>query len=228
MDNTQQVALASDDAMQMQLQPIQTDHLLLPEVCVAFNAMQKHAANDGVNITIASSYRSIARQLLIWNAKWHGERPLYSRSNQLLDTASLSDDDKLHAILIFSALPGASRHHWGTDMDVYDAPAIANTQQSLQLVAQEYQQGGPCAELHQWLTQHAAQFGFYFPYLQDVGGVAAEPWHISYRTIAEQQIEHLTVAQLHKRIKSLAIAGKATILANIEQLHHRYFLNLGD
>ena len=224
----QNLATLTDDEMQLWLQPIQTRHRLLPQVSVAFKSMQQQALDAGISMAIASSYRSIEQQLVIWNAKWRGERPLLSRTHQTLTATELNPQERLHAILVFSALPGASRHHWGTDLDVYDAPAIARTNQPLQLLAAEYQAGGPCAALKQWLDTNATRFGFYFPYQIDVGGVAAEPWHISYRPLAEDQSEHLTLDCLRSRISALPIEGKHTILEQLEYLYHRYVLNVGD
>ncbi len=38
--------------------------------------------------------------------------------------ASSAEAERVAAILVWSALPGASRHHWGTDCDVIDAAAL--------------------------------------------------------------------------------------------------------
>ena len=37
----------------------------------------------------------------------------------------------------WSAIPGSSRHHWGTDLDVYDAAAVTPDYQ-VQLTPQEW------------------------------------------------------------------------------------------
>ncbi len=34
--------------------------------------------------------------------------------------AALSDLEKCKAMLRWSAVPGASRHHWGTEIDIFD------------------------------------------------------------------------------------------------------------
>ena len=39
--------------------------------------------------------------------------------------APLAPDALIETILLWSALPGGSRHHWGTDVDVFDAAAVA-------------------------------------------------------------------------------------------------------
>ena len=65
--------------------------------------------------------------------------------------------------MLFSALPGASRHHWGTDFDFYDKAAITNKYQ-IRLQQDEYSEGGRFAALTAWLDDNMAQFGFYKPY----------------------------------------------------------------
>ena len=65
--------------------------------------------------------------------------------------------------MLWSALPGASRHHWGTDFDVYDKAKIESTGKKLELIPEEYEDNGPCALLSQWLFNNAEKFGFYFP-----------------------------------------------------------------
>ncbi|MEM8562953.1 MAG: M15 family metallopeptidase, partial [Pseudomonadota bacterium] len=98
----------------------------------------------------------------------------------------LSPAAKVRAILRYSALPGSSRHHWGTDLDVYDAAAIEPGYR-LQLSPQEVETGGVFDAMHCWLDEcmaTGASFGFYRPYHIDRGGVAPERWHLSYAPIA--------------------------------------------
>lgn len=204
------------------------EHFLLhPQVAEALILMREEASMEGISINIVSSYRSVAQQLAIWNAKWQGERPLYNRASQLIEASTLSDTEKLHAILAFSALPGASRHHWGTDLDVYDKPAVSAAAHKLELVAQEYQNNGPCALMAEWLTRNARIFGFEFPYREDRGGIAAEPWHISHQPTARAAEQALNTETLYTLIDSLDIAGKTIILENLEAIYHRYVINAG-
>ncbi|CAM5189250.1 M15 family metallopeptidase [Alishewanella longhuensis] len=86
--------------------------------------------------------------------------------------------------MLYSALPGASRHHWGTELDIYDAAAVPADYQP-QLLPAEYASGGPFYKLAWWLECHAAEYGFFLPYKRYQGGVAAEPWHISYQPLAK-------------------------------------------
>ncbi len=106
-------------------------------------------------------------------------RPVLDTHSQPLDISQLSEGELCEAILHWSALPGASRHHWGTEIDVYD-PLRIPTGQTLQLEPWEYEAGGYLAELNDWLTENMSTFDFYRPFTAIDAGVAYEPWHISY------------------------------------------------
>ncbi len=198
-------------------------HLLHQEVMAPFLSLQQAAKDKGVDLQIASSYRPVERQLLIWNAKWQGKRPLYDRSGKPLE-GTLSDSDKLHSILTWSALPGASRHHWGTDLDVFDKAAIEASGSPLQLLDSEYTPGGPCNALYQFLLDKAREFGFYHVYDMDTGGVAPEKWHISHLATAMQYEQALSLEGLRDFIGQLDIAGKSLILEQLHDIYHRYIV----
>lgn len=209
------------------LQPYQ-QHWLHPQALAAFKQMQLRAQEDGVDLQLVSSFRDFQRQLSIWNRKWHGELPLYDCQGTLLATTSLTAEQKMHAILLWSALPGASRHHWGTDVDVYDQQSILASQQDLQLINSEYQLGGPCYKLALWLDKHAVEFDFYRPYADYQGGVGAEPWHLSYYPVARQAQQALKIEALSNAIKMANMAGKEVVLAQLPMLFERYILNVSD
>jgi LAS superfamily LD-carboxypeptidase LdcB len=184
--------------------------------------MQLAAAADGIDLHIASSFRDFERQLLIWNNKWLGLRPVLDIKGEPLDFSNMSDVEKLHGILTWSALPGASRHHWGTDLDVYDKTAIESSGKSLQLDSSEYAKGGPCYTLVCWLDKHARDFGFIRPYSTYTGGVAAEAWHLSYQVLASKIAPMLTKDRLQRLIAATDIQGKHCILANLDEIFERY------
>lgn len=188
----------------------------------AFVTMQAAARADGVELAIASAFRDFERQLAIWNRKYHGQAPLYDEHGKLLATAQLSCGERVAAIMTWSALPGASRHHWGTDCDVYDPRWFAQQQQPLQLIAAEYQYGGPCYDAALWLQQHADDFGFHLPYARYQGGVAAEPWHLSYTPLAVPAARQLTTAVLEQLLATSELAGKDFVLAQLAELKQRY------
>ena len=206
---------------------IDDKHRLQPLVIHAFTQMQQAAKLEGHDLQLVSSYRSFSKQASIWNRKWKGELKLNTLNNNVLDTSSLGDIDKMHAILLWSALPGGSRHHWGTDLDVFDRTKVDACEAEFELVSREYEGDGPCAGLTKWLQNNAAAFGFERPYAEYVGGVAPEPWHLSYSPIASQIITSFSVEILRKQLIESNILGLDTVLSNLSILFERYTLNRG-
>lgn len=207
------------------IKPIGSGLGLMADTFSAFSTMQKKAQHDGIDIQIVSGFRSFERQLAIWQMKWNGQRPLYSLNSELIDFSSLSEIDRLHAIMTWSALPGASRHHWGTDFDVYDKQSVESSGHKFELISPEYQENGVCYELNCWLAENANQFGFSRPYHHYSGGVAPEPWHLSYQPIATEILKALDLELLCAQIQNVDIGGKELILANLESLFIQYTLN---
>ncbi len=202
-------------------------HRLHPDTLAAFLAMQAAAHADGIDCQLVSAYRSFDRQVAIWNRKWHGEVTLYDASGHPLNGAALSDEDKLIAILTWSAMPGGSRHHWGTDIDVYDRQQVQAWGQQFELVDSEYRDQGPCAALSNWLDERAGEFGFYRPFEQFTGGVATERWHLSHQVTAKGFEQLRNQAALAQAISAADLAGKAALLQSLPALYPRYVLNEG-
>ncbi|WP_395342910.1 M15 family metallopeptidase [Ningiella sp. W23] len=202
-------------------------HGLQQDTLEHFIIMQKAAADDGHDLHICSSFRSFERQLSIWNRKWTGELALNTLDGKNLNAEQLSDEQKIHAIMLWSALPGASRHHWGTDFDFYDKRKVENCDTEFQLVTQEYEADGPCADLSNWIQKHADSFGFYLPYANYVGGVAVEPWHLSFRSLAQKIESKFSPTLLYKQLEQADICGKYAVLKRLPELIERYTFNHG-
>ncbi|MEN0036025.1 MAG: M15 family metallopeptidase [Cellvibrio sp.] len=190
--------------------------------------LQQRAASAGFILKVASSYRSFERQLLIWNNKARGLRPVLNDAGVALDINLLSARDKVFAILRWSALPGASRHHWGTDIDVYDGSRIDDNYQ-LQLTVEETQGNGPFAEFHYWLSDELAMCSsdfyhpdFYRPYAQDRGGIAPEPWHLSYAPLANAFAQQLTLPLLRQQLEQTDLELKHTVLEHLDEIYQRF------
>lgn len=213
-----------DSGLLVEVAPGQRLH---PEVADAFCALQFDARAAGFELAIASAWRSFERQLAIFNGKARGERPLYDDRGRELLVADLSPEALLAAILRFSALPGASRHHWGTDLDVYDAATLA-AGDSLQLSPQEVAPGGPFDPLHRWLDQRMAEdgsHGFFRPYGVDHGGVAPERWHLSYAPLAAPLAERVTATMLREcwqRACPRELCLQGALERDLEALVERY------
>ena len=184
---------------------LSTEHLvsIAPDLRVegetanAFQALGRRAAERGLDLRVASAFRDYDRQVRIVNDKWAGARPVTDGEGRLLDRARHDDEEWLNLILRFSALPGMSRHHWGTDLDVWDASAVDTDYRPL-LSPSEYGPSGPFCEMTRWLDElmaaHDAE-GFYRPYASDRGGIAPEAWHISYRPAA-MKYQDMVAAEL--------------------------------
>jgi LAS superfamily LD-carboxypeptidase LdcB len=191
----------------------------------ALEKMQQAARLDGIDLRVVSAYRSFERQAAIWNGKMSGLRAVYDQQQQPLDIHQLSGFAKLEAVLLYSALPGASRHHWGTDLDVFDAGAVDSNYQ-LQLQAAEYQAGGPFHKLALWLNRYSADFGFFRPYSQYQGGVAAEPWHLSYQPLSDTYLQQFNLLMLQQAIAQSSLIEKPLIEHYLPDIFQRYVLNI--
>jgi len=191
-------------------------HALAP-----FLNMRRAALREGIDLSIASGFRDFDRQLALWNEKWSGVRALYDAAGQPLAAKSLAPPARVEAILLWSALPGASRHHWGTDLDLIDRVPVAAGHR-LRLTPDEYDVGGPFEPLAAWLDRHAARFGFFRPFRGVLSGVQAEPWHYSFAPVAESARRSLTQALLGEAIAAAPMMGKDVVLERLDDWHARF------
>jgi LAS superfamily LD-carboxypeptidase LdcB len=194
---------------------------LQPDAARAFAALRAAAAAAGLDLAAASSFRDFERQLGIWNDKFRGRRPLLDLDGTPLDPAVMTAPQIVRAILHWSALPGASRHHWGTEIDVIDRAALTDGAKA-RLVPAEYGAGGVFAKLDRWLEQHAESYGFFRPYDRDRGGVQPEPWHLSFAPIAGTALQGLTVEVLSQALRGVELAGAETVWPQLNEIHARY------
>lgn len=198
--------------------------LVHSQVSQDLQALKASAAQAGFNLNIASGFRDFERQKDIWNNKMSGKVSILDSNSQPIDPSSLSESEKVMAILRWSALPGGSRHHWGTDFDVFDRDSLP-LDSRLQLEPWEYLSGHQ-ANFYQWLKENLAVYGFFFPYSQDLGGVAPEPWHISHRLTANKCLGQLTLAALRQQLETAPILGKQTVLAELETIYNQFISNI--
>lgn len=192
------------------------------ELVAPLRALKQAAAEAGFELMVASGFRSFERQSLIWNGKATGQRPMVDKDGAPLDPFSLSDIDRIYAILRWSALPGASRHHWGTEIDVYELSSMPDGYQ-LQLTPEETRPGGVFAHFYAWLDGYlAGQDPFYRPYQYDLGGVAPEAWHLSFGPLASAFEQVMTLPRLRGFLEQQEFALKETVLAHLEDIYVRF------
>lgn len=141
--------------------------LLRRETAEAFTRMQAAARADGVRLTILSATRNFDAQKAIWERKWAAL------------PATAGDAARARQILRYSSMPGTSRHHWGTDLDLNRLNAA-------------WFRSGEGLRVHQWLQRHAARFGFCQPYgpkgPSRPAGYEEEPWHWSYLPLSREYL----------------------------------------
>lgn len=144
------------------------------KVWEAFKAMHTEAQRGGVSLTIVSATRNHDYQKGIWEKKWNTKAAAYK--------SPLSEDDKsaiAKDILKFSSMPGTSRHHWGTDIDLNDLDP-------------EYFKKGPGKKVYDWLKKNAGDFGFcqtYTPKNWGRTGYEEESWHWSYMPLSDNYLK---------------------------------------
>lgn len=199
-------------------------HFLQAETVKAFLVLQQAAHNAGFNLQPASTYRDFARQLGIWNAKFQGERKVHDDTGCAIDLSCFDDWQKCQAILRWSAIPGASRHHWGTEIDIFD-PDLLPAGQALQLEPWEYQTGGYFQKLTNWLLANAENYGFFFPFMErEDKKIGVEPWHISYFPLAEHYERSFCADMLQNAWIDADLAGKACLIQHIDEIFRDYIL----
>jgi LAS superfamily LD-carboxypeptidase LdcB len=190
-------------------------------VIAPFMNLRRAARAAGIDLKPVSGFRDFDRQLSIWNAKFSGDQPLYDAAGRALDASRMSPLERIGAILRWSALPGASRHHWGTDLDLIDANAAAPGYR-VQLSPAEFSPPGPFAPLAEWLETHAARFGFFRPFRGVLSGVQAEPWHFSFAPVAETARRALSPSVLQAALNAAPLEGKDYVMSRLDELHARY------
>lgn len=162
----------------------------------AFKKMEAAAKRDGIYLKIVSAYRGFERQKLIWNNKYE----------KFTNDFSLEPEKAISEIIRFSTVPGTSRHHWGTDIDIIDGnfPDEENV-----LVSEKFEKDGLFYKVKNWLDNNSENFGFYLTYTNDKNrkGFEFEPWHYSYKPVSIKYYRALIKTDLKKIIKSLDING---------------------
>lgn len=143
----------------------------------SFVTMQSHAYKAKVAIRVVSGYRSFEKQKQIFENKY-----------SLYLSEGMSPEEAINKIIEYSTIPGTSRHHWGTDVDVFDSSV---PQPESILEEEHYYNDGCYTKLKKWMDENANRFGFYEVYTNnpDRKGFKHEPWHYSYAPLAKPMLQ---------------------------------------
>lgn len=180
----------------------------------AFNAMRETTRKDGIEMYSVSSYRGYERQKGIWDRKYKdGLKQKKSASQIVLD------------IISYSTIPGTSRHHWGTDLDIVDIhPSI--TQPPDPLHEKHFAPGGVYHPLYQWMKKHANTFGFYEVYTNSPGrtGFSYEPWHWSFAEISKPMLKQYCEMDWQAHVAAKDLIGREALTPDFLQRYYKEWI----
>ena len=162
----------------------------------AFKKMEDAAKKDGFNLKIVSAYRGYERQKHIWNTKY----------NKFTNAHSLEPLKAIKEIIRYSTIPGTSRHHWGTEIDIIDENY---SNQENVLMTSKFEKGGVFYNVKKWLDLNSEKFGFYITYNNNPSrkGFDYEPWHYSYAPVSIKILDILMNSEIKKIIEKESING---------------------
>jgi D-alanyl-D-alanine carboxypeptidase len=162
---------------------------LRKEVFDKFIELYNAAKKDGIIFKIVSATRPFDAQKSIWERKWTGKQKV----DGVFLSKEMNSKEKAEKILKYSSMPGTSRHHWGTDID-------------LNSVENEYWETAQGKKEYNWLMKHANEYGFCQVYSTKgkdrPTGYEEEKWHWSYMPISK-----LLTEAYKREIKNSDIKG---------------------
>ncbi len=141
---------------------------LRKEAYKAFTAMHDAASDEDIELKIISATRNFNYQKSIWERKW--DKPKYMGWEPIL---------KAKDILTYSSMPGTSRHHWGTDIDMNN-------------LNNSYFESGQGLKIYAWLQECASEYGFKQVYTSKEDGRTGyneEKWHWSYTPLSDEYLK---------------------------------------
>jgi LAS superfamily LD-carboxypeptidase LdcB len=168
---------------------------LRQEANAAFLEMSKDALKSDINLKIVSSYRNFDHQNRIWDRKY----------KQNINNG-LSAQQSIKKIIEYSTIPGTSRHHWATDIDIIDG----NVAQPSHVLNPKHFGGAGCfSKFKSWMDANATRFGFYLVYTNETNrkGFKYEPWHYSYKPLSKGYLQAYQKLDLRDIIISEQLTG---------------------
>ena len=138
------------------------------EVLDAFLELHKNAQDEDIEIVVISATRPYNHQKSIWDRKWGHSKYM-----------GWQDLEKVKDILKYSSMPGTSRHHWGTDLDLN---ALENS----------YFETDAGLKVYDFLERCGGELGFVQVYTDKSSGRTGyeeEKWHWSYMPVSSVMLE---------------------------------------
>ena len=171
-------------------------YYLREEAFDAYKKMYEAAKKDNVHLIIRSATRNYDYQRWIWNRKWQEKSKSYP-----------SGKSRVKNILRYNSMPGTSRHHWGTDIDLN---SFNNSWFSY----------GKGLKLFNWMNANAHKYGFCRPYTAKnnnrLTGYNEEKWHWSYLPLSKLMLKDLEGLITDKKIKGFSGSEHAAGLSIVK------------
>ena len=126
---------------------------------------------------------------------------------------NFSGIDAINEIIRFSTIPGTSRHHWGTEIDVIDEKY---KNEKNPLMSDKYEKDGIFSKLKKWMDENSEKFGFYLVYTNNPNraGFEYEPWHYTYLPISKKYLNEFLKIDIIEIISKIDIEGKDLFTKN--------------
>ncbi len=199
-----------------------TEYSIRNSVLEPFLKLSENARKAGFDIRVESAFRPFDRQLSIWNGKATGRLKLLDADGVPLREIPKDPAERMRAILLWSALPGASRHHFGTELDVVDGNRVP---EGYEVELTESECDGMFAPFHGWLSEQirtGKSFGFERVFVPGRGKIRPERWHISHRESAaglEALFEPDILRKIYERSE---MELKEVVLEHFDELMRDY------
>jgi D-alanyl-D-alanine carboxypeptidase len=148
------------DELDLDLTSIGNGHQLESRAARIAIQMVKDAKNDGINISVTSSYRTYMKQV-----------SLFKNKIRRLEAQGYDHEEAVKEAGTVVAVPGTSEHQLGLSLDF-----VTNSYRELD-------EGIKNTKEYQWLEKHAWEYGYVIRYpfgKSDITGIISEPWHLRY------------------------------------------------
>ncbi|HXL73518.1 MAG TPA: D-alanyl-D-alanine carboxypeptidase family protein [bacterium] len=180
----------------------ESGHRALPGVMQAFWRFKKQAKTDGWNLILVSAYRSYRDQRRVWNQS----------DDSYLQRGATNQKKRVEAVMSLVSVPGLSRHHWGTELDISEASIRGK------LVNVEPDTPERVLKFYAWMQKNAPQYGFCQVYLGQNGSVHNEPWHWSFLPYSKTYQKQFMAIKNFKRIFDVNVEDVDYLMKNFNRI----------
>ena len=172
---------------------------LRKEACDSLEAMFAAAKRDGISLLVRSASRDYEEQCYFWNRDWKKTKK--------------EGVEKCQDVMKIVAMPGISRHHWGTEVDIDD---LGNRYRKATIEDNKR---------YAWLKENALSFGYYQCYDSDPNrtGYQEETWHWSFYPTGQKMTRDMAFLMTYGDIPEFSGCEHAETIDVI----HRYILGIG-